>query len=250
MTFQDHQNTIIKWIKANLYQLFLLGLLVFFTLFYFSRINRVFLESTGDNFTYQLFAETVFSARPFKVNLKFDFYDEHPIFHHQPSFPPLYPIFLAVMHFFFGKSMLVNFYATSILGILCALPVFYLGKQLWSERAGVLAAAITLLLPTMRDTAILGLSEPLYVFLSMWGLYFMLGSNEGRWNRNLVYSGIFIGLAYLTRPNGIALIGAGLLYLLIEKNPLAGEKTLKDRTFRVLLFLCVVSIYYFYFHFI
>ena len=223
-------------IRRYRYQLLLSVVLLVFSAIYFSSITTEYIVSTGDNYTYEIFAQTVFSEHPFKVNLKFDFYDEHPIYHHQRSFPPLYPIFLAVMHLLFGQSMFVNLYATCVLGLLCALPTYYLGRQLWSPKLGVLAAAIALISPTLRSTSVLGMSEPLLTLFSLWALYCLLLFRENNRRLWLVVAGIFCGLGYLARPTGLALAGAGLLYLLTEGGRDFHRRSLGERLLDLLVF--------------
>ncbi len=116
---------------------------------YLYKINYKFIESVGDNYSYELIAQSVFTSQPFKINVKFDYYDDLPIFHHQRSFPPLHPVFLAAGHFLFGKSIYVNFILTSVVGVFCALPVFWLGKNLADDLTGLLAAVLVVLSPEL-----------------------------------------------------------------------------------------------------
>ncbi len=202
-------------------------------LYYAKRINYKFIDTLGDNYTYELFAQSVFTSQPFKINIKFDYYDDLPINHHQRSFPPLYPILLAVAHLLFGGSMYVNIYLTGFFAILCAVPVYHLGKLLGGDRTGLLAALLTLFNYTLVEMSLLAMSEPLFCLLSLYGLYYFVLYEHNQNKSALVLAGFFASLAYLTRFNGAAAIMAAVFYLLI-KNGLRFDKTNRQRAAREL----------------
>jgi len=193
-------------------------------IFYLKQVNYDFINSTGDNYSYELIAQSVFSDHPFMINVKFDYYDEHPIFHHQRSFPPLYPILLAFSHLLFGPGMYVVIYTAIGCAIFCAVPIFLTGRLLSNNQTGLLAALLTIFSLTLVRAAYLALSEPLFLLMSLWSLYFFLAYEERKSYRDLALAALFSGLAYLTRANGLAVVVAFSSYLLL-KNSLPNQHT-------------------------
>ncbi len=210
--------------KTSSHEFCLFLLILIFTFFYFSRINGDYVESAGDNYTYELLAESVFSSHPFKLNVDFNPSAPPGLNYQQQKLPPLYPVLLALAHILFGRGMPVNFYFTSLLGVLCALPVFFIGKLLWSKQVGLLSALVTLMMPALRITSIGGLNAPLFTFLSLWALYWLLAFIKKPAADKMISAGVFAGLAFLTDYTGILLAAVGVLVILKKKSEPAKSK--------------------------
>ena len=204
---------------------------------YAGHVNYNFIDSIGDNYTYELLAQTVFSKNPFMVNVKFDYLDEHPIYHHQRSFPPLYPIILASAHAVFGKSLYVGILLNCLIGVLCSLPLYHLGVRLGSEKSAFLAVLLTLFSPTLSRLSLAAMSEPLFTLASLSSLYYLVSYSETSAKKPLILAGIFASLAYLTRTNGAALILSALVYLSFRKPQSLDSGRWKQTCLHVLIFL-------------
>lgn len=80
--------------------------------------------------------------------------------------PPLYPVFMAGLYALFGQG---NLWAVRIaqagIGLLTALIAHDLGRRLYSDRAGLWAAALTCLYPSLAVFNNLILTETLFTFL-------------------------------------------------------------------------------------
>ena len=131
--------------------------------------------------------------------------------------PPLYPAFVALVWTVTGSRSLQAVRVAQIgLALALTVIVFAIGRDLFSERAGVIAAAIAAFYPSLLVSNYLLLSEVLFATLvaaSVWAAgRIFLGSSHGA----AVAAGALVGLAALTRsvvyPFPIVLAGLVLLF--------------------------------------
>jgi hypothetical protein len=101
-----------------------------------------------------------------------------------------------------------------VAGFLLVVPMFYLGRELFDHRVGFWAAALFQLLPICAQVTSDGLSDGLFLLMLTLGLMFGVQALRRQAPWRFVPSGLFIGLAYLTRPEG-ALVGVALLLVLL-----------------------------------
>ena len=130
---------------------------------------------------------------------------------------PFYPLFLAGIFFISNTGLVAVKIVQSIVGSASCVFVFLLARNLIGSKHGVIAGILAACyLPwAFMDVSIL--SESLYMFLIAAMLVF-LTAHHRKMSERIVFSGLFAGLAALTRPNGIItvlFIGVGLI--LIEK---------------------------------
>lgn len=114
---------------------------------------------------------------------------------------PGFPMLLAIVHLAFGRALVVERVAQVGVGVALVVLVYVLGRQLFGPRtalvAGVLAAVSPVLV--LFDGSLI--SEPLFTVL-------LLGALSCAIARRTAVAGVLIGLAALTRPEGLALIPA------------------------------------------
>lgn len=117
---------------------------------------------------------------------------------------PGYPLLLAVI----GDSPVTLIFVQSLIGALTVLVVFAVGKSVFDERAGLIAAALMAAdLPAIAHTGIV-MSETFFVLLvvlALWafvrsGIQFDTKVYQPRGDRWLSASGLLLGLAALVRP--------------------------------------------------
>jgi len=166
---------------------------------------------------------------------------------------PLYPLTVLAMSVpvrqFVGGSdlevmQLSAQLASGLAGILLVIPMFFLGKELFDQRVGFWSAAIFQCLPVGARVMSDALSESLFLLTSAMALLFALrgfsgiqnqksgAENNPRWsvfgfrisNFGFAGCGIFTGLAYLTRPEGILIAVAVIIVVacgrwLFQKKP-------------------------------
>lgn len=119
---------------------------------------------------------------------------------------PLYPLFLAVIYYFFGHSYFAVRIVQCILGSLLCIIIFYTGKALFEKKVGLLSAAILCAYPPYIFYSFFGgpvflLSENLFTFLLGIFTLFVIKILFIKTNFiNSFISGLLTGLLVLTRP--------------------------------------------------
>jgi hypothetical protein len=84
------------------------------------------------------------------------------------------------------------------------IPVFLISRRVHGQRAAVISALLIALYPVLLALSACTYSEGLYATLLLSGLCCGLMWQESRKNRYAIVSGLFLGLAYLTRPEALA----------------------------------------------
>lgn len=136
--------------------------------------------------------------------------------------PPLYPLTVLGMSSLVGRlapgteletMQLGVQLASSLAAVLLVIPTYFLGRNLFNPRVGFWAAVLFQCLPVGARVLADGLSDPLYLLFITTGL--LLAERTFRTNSlpRFIGCGIFSGLAYLTRPEGVLLLGASGLVL-------------------------------------
>jgi len=91
---------------------------------------------------------------------------------------------------------------SSCISVLTIIPIFYLCKKFFKENIAIIGAAIFALEPRIIQNSIMGITEPLYIFLGTISLSLFLSDNK-----KLIYlSFVIAGLFALIRYEGLLLI--------------------------------------------
>lgn len=146
------------------------------------------------------------------------------------QYPPFFPAVLALLEFLGINSLNgVRFFNATLMGIniiLVGVTLRYITKSaLWSILGAVLFAFNRVFL----EAHAWALSEPLYYFLALLGLY-LLALSIDRQDRRYWWAEGVLALAALTRYIGIALIFSGMLVLLGGKKPV-WQKVIRSLSF-------------------
>ncbi len=110
--------------------------------------------------------------------------------------------------------------ASSLAAVLLVLPMYFIGKLLLNPATGFWAALLFQCLPVTGHLLSDGLSEALFLLLTatallLGGLALHSGSR-----RRYALCGVFCGLAYVTRPEGVLVLAAtGLSLLAVQALP-------------------------------
>jgi hypothetical protein len=104
--------------------------------------------------------------------------------------------------------------ASNLAALLLVIPMFYLGKVLFHRAAGFGAAALFQCLPICAHILSDGLSESLFLLLACTALVFAVLAVDGHSPWWFSLCGVFSGLAYLTRPEGLLVVVATLAVLM------------------------------------
>lgn len=119
---------------------------------------------------------------------------------------PGYPLFLAGVYALFGHRLWAARGAQALVGAFTALLALLLGRRLFGERAGVLAAIGVALSPELVAASSLLLTEVWFAFLlgvAVWT--FLVAEERGR-PAAFLAAGLAAGLAALTRGTALVLL--------------------------------------------
>lgn len=122
--------------------------------------------------------------------------------------PPLFPILVGLIDRLFGDLVLASHIVYVIIGSLVGIPVYLLARAIYGHRTGIYALLILATIPGLNAFVLYwgSMSEALYIFFVFWGLwavYHALGS--GRTLHHFL-AGVALGLAYLSRSEGILFV--------------------------------------------
>lgn len=125
--------------------------------------------------------------------------------------PPLYPATVGALFKVFGDHVAVAQAANAVLGAVVAVLAYKLTSRIAGRRAGLVAAAVAGLSPTLIPNDVVPLSESLSLVLFLAIVILLL---DGR----RIWAGLATGLLLLTRPSAPGLLVAALVWLLVTTN--------------------------------
>jgi hypothetical protein len=104
--------------------------------------------------------------------------------------------------------------ASALASVLLVVPMFYLGRELFNRRVAFWACLLFQCLPSSGKVMGDGLSDTVFLLFACAGLWLAcLALRRGSWIA-FALTGLFGGLAYLTRPEGALIVGATGLVIL------------------------------------
>lgn len=157
--------------------------------------------------------------------------------------PPGYSFFLALVFFFFGQNYLAVKIIQAVIGSSLCILVFLLGRKIFSESVGLVAAIMLALNLAFIYTPETILSENIFVFLFLLVMLSFVQMWKQPSFRNQIAVGFILGLATLTRAETI-LFPVFILFALLLKERLEKRRFIEaGKSFMVILFfflLCLV----------
>lgn len=129
------------------------------------------------------------------------------------GWPTFLSIFFSSFHFNnFMDYMILQRIVTVSISVLTIVPVYLLCNRFFDKPYAIIGAAIFAFEPRIIQNSLLGITEPLYVFLGATALFLFLSSNK-----KMVYSSFGIcALLTLVRPEGLFLFFALSIMFLIQ----------------------------------
>ena len=132
-------------------------------------------------------------------------------------FPPLYPVMVALFSKIIPDFETAGRTVSLIFGTLVIPVVFCLGRSVYDERVGLVAAFFVAIHPYLVRYSGDTLTEGTYYFIAavvtLFGLKAVLQRSYGA----IFLAGFFSALAYLTRPEGAAFMGLISVWLVLYK---------------------------------
>ena len=114
---------------------------------------------------------------------------------------PLYPHVLSLVYRLAGGGQAGVVWVQFAMGLAAIVPVYLLAERWFGRRAAMLTAWITALYPLRIFFEGEILAVTLFGFLLAWGVWLLWIGSEENSTRRLLWAGLVLGLAVLTRPN-------------------------------------------------
>lgn len=128
------------------------------------------------------------------------------------------PLVFFIQHLFmriFGESTFVFRLPSAFFGIASVYLLFLVGRQLFSPQAGLIAAAIGAVNTHLLFISRLGLQEAYVIFFLLLSTWLFLKALQK--NRYFIWTGVALGLAFLTKYTTFILAPIFFVYLLWER---------------------------------
>jgi len=135
--------------------------------------------------------------------------------HHTPMYPLLSGLsYLLTRNLVTGEANrleLASNVCYLVFGILLVIPIYYLAKQMYGQKAAVVSAVLVAAYPAISTAPLFWgtLTEPPYYFFVYAGLLLVLLAMRGERWWTFLLAGMFFGMAYLTRPEAVAYVALG-----------------------------------------
>ncbi len=128
-----------------------------------------------------------------------------------PMWPPLYPLVSAFFYLFLQDWLVTARMVSVVFGSLLVIPIYFLTKNILGKYPALLICLSIIFLKPLTVASTAPLSEALAIFCFWSGFYLLWRCLAGGGYIFSFLGGVFWGLAYLTRPEGVfALIGFSL----------------------------------------
>jgi len=114
---------------------------------------------------------------------------------------PLYPYVLSLVYTLTGGGQTGVVWVQFVLGLAAIVPVYLLAERWFGRSAALLTAWIVALYPLRIFFEGEILAVTLFGFLLAWGVWLLWTGSEENSTRRLLWAGLVLGLAVLTRPN-------------------------------------------------
>lgn len=131
------------------------------------------------------------------------------------SFPPLYPILIAILNFIFANAELSGRIVSLLFGMSTVLLVYFLSFSLYGRGVSHVSVLLTALFPALVIWSNKVATESVFIALLVMGMLLCWKMTEKRTFSYCLLSGCVLGLSYLARAIGILNIGIGVLWLII-----------------------------------
>ncbi len=119
---------------------------------------------------------------------------------------PLYPTLIAMAYSFTENFELAGIWVSVIFGTLLVIPVFYLGKEIFSKGVGGISGLVVAVHPVLHSASGSVLTESTYhFFIATSVLFGWLAFHKGKFYSILLFS-LFVSLAFLTKPEAIGFL--------------------------------------------
>jgi 4-amino-4-deoxy-L-arabinose transferase-like glycosyltransferase len=119
---------------------------------------------------------------------------------------PGYPVLIALVYTLTKNYELAGIWISIVFGVLLVIPVFYLAKEIFNERIGIISGLVVAVHPLLYLSSGSVLTESTYhFFIATSVLFGWYAFSKGRLYHVLLL-GLFTSMAFLTRPEAIGFL--------------------------------------------
>ena len=155
---------------------------------------------------------------------------------------PVYPVLIAFVSLFIKNFEIAGILISVIFGVLLVIPVFYLGKEIFHEKVGMISGLVVAVHPFLYTFSGSVLTESTYhFFLATSVLFGWYAFRKGRFYHVLLF-GLFAALAFLTRPEAIGLLFVFSVWMFFF-NPSEEKRSWPKRVVLILVALLTFLIF-------
>lgn len=127
--------------------------------------------------------------------------------------PPFYPTVISLTSLLVGDLELAGKFVSLFFGTLTVIPIYILGKRLFNEKVGFYSALLLTFHPYLAQFSGSVLTESTFTFLMAWTVLIGWRALQFKSWRAMFSVGLLLGVAYLTRPEGIGFVVLFLLWI-------------------------------------
>src|SRR4030042_2448797 len=132
---------------------------------------------------------------------------------------PGYPVLIAFVYTLIKNYELAGIWISIIFGVLLVIPVFYLAKEIFNERGGIISGLVVAAHPLLFLSSGSVLTESTYhFFIATSVLFGWYAFSKGRFYHVLLFS-LFTSLAFLTRPEAIGFLFIFSVWIFFFNHP-------------------------------
>ncbi len=128
---------------------------------------------------------------------------------------PLYPLLISATAFFTHDFELSARLVSIISGGLLVYPVFRLAEMVYGRYTAILACIIVILAEPLITYSLMGYAESLYLFLITMAIYRAAKFLQTDSKKEIILSGFFFGLAFLTKGQAIVFFATTLAMIAV-----------------------------------
>lgn len=112
---------------------------------------------------------------------------------------PFYPFFLAGIYYVFGHNYLAVQIIQCLLGAIMCIIIYSIAGMLFNQQVAFVSATIAAFYPAFIKSTEKLMTESLFIFLLALAIYFLVRQSRKYSFINLIFLGIILGIAALTR---------------------------------------------------
>jgi len=154
--------------------------------------------------------------------------------------PPFYPFLISLFSLDTAHVEITGRFISLFFGTLTVIPLFYLVKGAIGQREAILSALFYSFHPYLVTYSGMLLTEATYWGLLILSVYFFWTGLKREKIWRVMLSGFFLGLAYLTRPEGVGYVLVYLIWIVVDGG-------LKKKWFKkfILIGVLILSVFIF-----